>query len=217
MVDIPIPPAASAEDYQGIDVSALSSSAAYHTMNAVVVPRPVAFVTTLGPGGVVNAAPYSYFNGVTADPPTISLAISRRGGTPKDTARNIRERGELVVNFSTVALARALSVAAGDFPPEQSEVELCGLALLPGRAVQTPRLANSPVHLECRLDQVLEVGRQPVDLVLARIVYIHARRDLLDHRGRISVPRLEPLARLAGNQFAGLHAYFEVPRGLPDA
>jgi flavin reductase (DIM6/NTAB) family NADH-FMN oxidoreductase RutF len=215
-VNLPVPAVAQDSDFQGIDTLALSSNAAYHTLNAIVVPRPIAFVTTLGEDGVVNAAPFSYFSGVTSDPPTISISITKRAGELKDTARNIRARGELVVNVCTVALAHAVSAAAGDFPPQQSEVELCGLSLLPGHKVETPRLANAPIHLECKLDRVVEVGRQPVDLVLAQVVYVHARRDLIGADGRIDVPGLDPLARLAGTQFAGLHGFFKLPRGLPE-
>jgi len=215
-VEIPHPPAHAEGDYESIDILALSTAAAYHTMNAVVVPRPVAFVTTLGEDGVVNAAPFSYFNGVTSNPPTVSIAIGLRDGQRKDTARNIRASGELVINVCPVDLAPAASAAAGDFAPEQSEIELCGLELLPSLKVSPPRIANAPVHLECRLDRVVEVGKGPADLVLAQVLHVHARRDLIGSDGRIDVARLDPVARLAGTQFAALHGFFKVPRGLPE-
>jgi flavin reductase (DIM6/NTAB) family NADH-FMN oxidoreductase RutF len=208
-----LPAPSPASSYESWDIAARGVGAAYQILNAIIVPRPIAFVTTVAETGVVNAAPFSYFNGVTASPPMISISIGRRGTERKDTSRNLARTGEFVVNVSTVALARALSVAAGDFPADVSEAQKTGLALLPGQAVRVPRIANSPVHLECILDRIIEVGDGPVDLVLGRVVLVHVRKDLLDEEGRIVTERLDPLARLAGLQFAPLGPPFEVPRG----
>lgn len=210
-----IPQPLLAEDFTSVPLAEMSSGAAYHTMNAVVVPRPIAFITTLGPGGVVNAAPFSYFNGVTSDPPTISVAISRRQGALKDTTRNIQTTGHFVVNVCSVDIARVISVAAADLPPSQSEVELTGLTLLPSERIESPRIANSKIQMECQLDRIIEVGNGPTDLVLGRVLLLHAHSSSLNAQGRILVEQIDPLARLAGSQFAGLNKIFSIPRGLP--
>lgn len=214
---IDIPPALDATDFRALDFGAISSQAAYHTMTASIVPRPIAFISTIGPGGIVNAAPFSFFNGVTSRPPIVSIAVGRRAGERKDTSRNIAEHGEFVINVVPVSLARAISVAAGEFEPDVSEVDLTGLSTLPSTRVKPPRIANAPVHFECVLEQMIPVGDGPAtDLVLGRIVEVHVHASVLNADGRIDVAKLDPLARLSGNQYAQLHDFFDVPRGLPE-
>ncbi|MBI2570216.1 MAG: flavin reductase family protein [Candidatus Schekmanbacteria bacterium] len=211
---IAIPPAAADADFATIAPATLSGDAVYFWMTGLIVPRPIAFVTTLGPAGLVNAAPFSFFNGVCSTPPLVSLAISRRGAELKDTLRNVLERRELVINICNAAIAKAISVAAGDFGPELSEIELTGLSLLPSTTIKTPRVANAPAQLECRLDQAVEVGGGKATLVLAEITMIHVHRAIVDERGRVDIDRLDPLARLSGTGYARLGERFNIPRGL---
>ncbi len=208
------PDPALASDFGSLDFQAQSEGAVYHWMNGMIVPRPIAFVTSVSEEGVVNGAPFSYFNAVTASPPVLSIAVGRREGVPKDTSRNIRRSGQFVVNVCSVDLAGSISLAAGDFPADQSEIEVAGLTLLPSTRISVPRVANSPIHLECELERVVELGEGPVDLILGRIVFVHFRKDLLDDEGRIDPARLDPLARMAGLSFGRVGDFFEVPRGL---
>ncbi|MGE4159752.1 MAG: flavin reductase family protein [Planctomycetota bacterium] len=185
----------------------------YHLMNSLVVPRPIAFVTTLGPSGVVNAAPFSWFNAVSAAPPLLSISIARRGEDLKDTARNIRHHGEFVVNICSRNLAPEVSLSAGDWPPEVSEVKLSNLHTLPGTQVKVPRIQEAAAQMECQLDRIITVGDNHIDLVLGKVVAIHVREDLVDERGRVNVLKLDPLARLSGDDFCGIDGIFNIPRG----
>lgn len=184
-------------------------------INSLVVPRPIALVTTVGRNGVVNAAPFSYFNIACTNPPMVSIAIERRRGERKDSARNIVERGEFVVNVCSVEMAKGVSIAGGDFPPEVSEIELAGLSLLPSVRVGAPRVANCLAQIECTLFQTIELGLDPTDLILGKIVEVHVHRSVIGEGGKIEIGKLNPLARLAGSGYAKLTDYFNIPRGIP--
>ena len=142
------------------DFAALSATERYKLLGGLVVPRPIALVTSHGPDGRVNAAPFSFFNVFAEEPPLVvlGLGISPLGGA-KDTTINIRDTGEFVVNLVDEPIAEAMNLCAIDFPPEVSEVEVAGLDLLPAERVGAARLAQSPVHLECRRLMTLQPGR----------------------------------------------------------
>ncbi len=183
-------------------------------LNSLVVPRPIAFVTSMGPGGVINAAPFSYFNIVCTNPPMLSIAIERRKGVRKDTSRNIAAVGEFAVNICSIEMAKAISVAGGDFPPDVSEIELTGLSLIPSEEISVPRVANSLAQIECKLFKIEELGEDPTDLILGRIVKVHVHKSAINAQGKIDIEKLNPLARLAGSTYAKLSDYFNIPRGL---
>src|SRR5579862_9726527 len=137
----------------------------YKMLAGFVLPRPIAWVTTLGPTGVVNAAPFSFFNVFAEDPPLIMFSCSNRpDGGPKDTWANIERMGEFVVNMTDEPLARAMHESSGDFPPEIGEPDYLGLKVAPSVDIKTPRLADAPWALECRTWQLINVkdGRQLV-------------------------------------------------------
>lgn len=183
-------------------------------LNSLIVPRPIAFITSMGQTGVINAAPFSYFNIVCTHPPMVSIAIERRQGERKDTSQNIINRKEFVINICSIDLAKAISIAGGDFPSDISEVELARLSLLPSNKVGAPRIANSLAQMECVLNRVVEVGHDPTDLILADVVVVHLHKDIINNDGRVSVEKLNPLARLAGSSFAKVGDFFDIPRGL---
>lgn len=190
----------------------------YHFLTSAVMPRPIAWVTTLDPAsGLVNAAPFSWFNAVCAEPPMVSLAISRRSdGSLKDTVRNIRASGEFVVNVAPKALLREMVQSSGDYAPDVSEVDALGLATTPSRRVRPPRLAASPVHLECRLDRELPLGGSGgTSLILGEIVHLAADDAVLDARGNVDPAKLVLLARMGGAEYADTAAHFTFRR--PDA
>lgn len=187
----------------------------YHFLTSAIVPRPIAWVTTVDPGtGVVNAAPFSWFNAVCADPPMVALAIiDRPDGTPKDTVRNILGTREFVVNVSPRQLVQEMVQTSGDYPPDVSEVNEVGLATAPSLAVRPPRLAASPVHLECRLSQVVPLGRsQKVSLVLGEVVHIGAQDAVLDGRGNVDPAKLVLVARMGGSEYVDTERVFTVKR-----
>ncbi len=192
-----------------IDPAAVSGVHFAHFMNSVIVPRPIAFVTTVDSAGRVNAAPFSWFCGLATRPPLVGVSISPRAGGPKDTLRNLRETREFVVNVVTEAMAAQVVQASGDWPADVDELALTGLGALPCDRVRPPRVAESPVSLECRLDREIELGESC--FVVGEILCAHVRDDVLAG-GRVDVTRLAPLARLGGEQYAGLGALLRLPR-----
>ncbi|RDI95719.1 flavin reductase family protein [Meiothermus sp. QL-1] len=131
----------------------------YKLLTGLVVPRPIAWVTSLNPAGKVNAAPFSFFNAMGSDPALLVLGVGdRRPGRPKDTARNIQREGFFVVNLVSEAWAEAMNITAIEFPEEVSEVEEAGLETVPSLYGPVPRLAAAPAGFECRLHSVLQIG-----------------------------------------------------------
>lgn len=204
------PKAHSVEDYTAFELNNACDS--LNMLNAVVVPRPIAFVTSHNAQGCINAAPFSYFNVVCTNPALISIAIERRQGSRKDTALNILYAREFVVNICSIELAKVISVASGDFSAEISEIELTGLTLIPSDTVAIPRIAHCPAHLECQLFQHIEVGDNQCDLFLGRVTKLHVKKHLVNN-GMIDIAALNPLVR-AGALFGKVGDYFYIPRGL---
>src|SRR5687768_8889521 len=133
------------------DPDSLSVSRRYQLMISLIVPRPIAFVSTRGSDGRTNLAPFSYFMGVASDPPLLAISVSARAGTLKDTARNILDTVEFVVTAATETIAEAVNRASGDWPPDTDEFALTGLTPAPSERVAPPRVAESPFSLECRV------------------------------------------------------------------
>ena len=182
-----------------IDLAELSPGQKYFLLISAIVPRPIAWVSTRGTNGSTNLAPFSFFQGVAADPPTLMISIARTksSGETKDTLANIRATGEFVVNVVTGELAEPMDASAAELPFGQSEIERAGLATFPARRIAPPCIADSPVNLECRLSQQVEVGSCVA--VFGEVLLAHVREDLLDERGTIDPDRLAPLARLGGS------------------
>ena len=186
----------------------------YKLLIGAVVPRPIAWVSTLGPDGRPNLAPFSYFQAVCPDPPTVIVSVARRPeGERKDTGRNAEAAGEFVVNIVNLELAEAMNATSGDYPYGMSEFEVAGLETARSHVVRTPRVAAAPIALECRLARVVPVGREPHDylVLFGEVVCFYVRDDLYDN-GRIDAARLQPLGRLAGNQYSKPGEIFELIR-----
>jgi len=176
-----------------IDPAQHSKADSYKLLTNLVVPRPIAWITSLGTNGVVNLAPFSFFNAVGSEPLYIVVGIGRRdSGAPKDTARNIAERGEFVVHFVTEELLGAMNISAADFPPDESEVTAAGLHLAPSERIATPRLAEAPASFECRLFQSVPIGVNT--LFIAQIVMFHVDDRLLGPR--MHIEGFAPIGRL---------------------
>jgi flavin reductase (DIM6/NTAB) family NADH-FMN oxidoreductase RutF len=154
------------------DVSALDAPRSYKLLTATVVPRPIAWVVSADAQGRVNAAPFSFFNCFGGHPPVICVGVGNRGAGPKDTLANIEARREFVVNLVPEALAEAMNLTATDFPAGHDELQLTGLATVPSQQVSVPRIAASPVALECRLKQVIAI--EPAsNIVVAEVLAVH--------------------------------------------
>ena len=188
----------------------LDAAKAYRLLVGIVVPRPIAWITTVSRSGLVNAAPFSCYTFVCNDPPMLAINIGRRDGVLKDTARNIEDSGEFVVNVVSEDLVEAMHDTSEECEPGVSEVDALALQISPSRTVRPPRLTNSPVSLECHLDRVLELGRYRNGLVLGRISHFHIDNALYDD-GKVDSEKLKPIARLAGRKYARLASIMTLP------
>lgn len=198
------------QDFTTLQASGMDTQTAYRLLCGIVTPRPIAWITTVGPDGRVNAAPFSSYNYVAHSPPMVAVNIGTRDGALKDTARNIRDSGWFCVNVATEAVMESMHKSAADYPPEVSEPEALGLALLPGTRTPVPRIAASPIHMECRLDQAVPLGRGVNTLYIGEVLAFHLSHEVYDGRNVDSV-KLRPIARLGGPYYAALGEIFHRP------
>jgi len=190
----------------------------YKLLCGVVVPRPIALVTSKDEEGKVNAAPFSFFNVFSEDPPQIVLGLQHRAcGQPKDTTANIAGSGEFVVNMVDEPLAETMNLCATDFPPDVSEIEALGIATEPGARVAVPRIAAAPFALECRKVLSLAFSRSR-EILIGEVLAIHWREGLVDtERLYIDPHRYRPIGRLAGSAYCRQGDVFLLHRVAYDA
>ncbi len=200
-----------AHTYTTLDATQLDTPTAYRLLVGMVVPRPIAWITTRSKAGVVNAAPFSSYNYVAHSPPMVAINIATRNGELKDTARNIVETGEFVINVATVDTMEAMHGTSAEFPSETSECEALGIELLPGQTVNVPRVALSPIHMECRLERALPLGRGLNTLYLGEVLAFHLSDTVFDGRYVDSV-KMQPVARLGGPLYAALGELYNRPQ-----
>ena len=188
----------------------------YRVLTGVVVPRPIAFVSTISIDGILNLAPFSFFNAVASNPPTIVFSSSRHTGNKrKDTLLNIEQTGEFVVNVVVDDIAEAINRTAAEFPAEVNEFEIAGLTPAASNLVKAPRVAESPVNMECKLQQVIPLGQGEHEhgLVIGEVVLMHVRDDILNGH-RVNHHILKPTGRLAGSMYCHTSEVFEMVRPL---
>jgi flavin reductase (DIM6/NTAB) family NADH-FMN oxidoreductase RutF len=185
----------------------------YKLLCGLVVPRPIALVTTLSPDGVVNAAPFSFFNVFSENPALIVLGLQHNDdGSPKDTTRNIHKTGEFVVNLVDEAIAEAMNITATDFPPEESEPPAAGLRVATSTLVKPPRLADAPAAFECRRSVGMAFGPQR-ELLIGEVLGVHVREGIVDPVTlNVDFAALAPVGRLCGNMYARQRDMFELKR-----
>ena len=190
----------------------LSLRERYKVLTGFVVPRPIAWVTTSGPGGVVNAAPFSFFNAFCEDPPLCMFAVNLRpDGRVKDTLVNIQRTGEFVVNMTDEPLARAMHDSSGDFPPELGEPDYLGLQLAPSTRVSVPRLAEAPWAMECRIWKTIDVNGDR-QLILGEGVNFYIRDELWDRDAmRVRMDRYHPVGRMFADRYCRTDDRIEFP------
>jgi len=177
----------------------------YLLMTALVIPRPVGWISTISTAGVRNLAPYSYFNLMGSDP--FYVAFGSTG--VKDTLTNVRETRQFVANIATMHLLEKMNFSSGDFPREEDEFGWAGLTPAPSAKVRPPRVAEGKAHLECELVQVVTDGR--TNIVLGRIVHAHVDPSVWKD-GRVDPRLLDPICRLSGSGYATLGELYSVPR-----
>ncbi len=173
----------------------------YRMVTSCTVPRPIAWVTTRSAAGVVNAAPFSSYNYIAHSPPMVAINVGSRAGNLKDTARNMVETREFVINVPTEETLDVMHQTSSEYEAEVSETDLLHIPLMPSEFVKPPRIAISPIHLECRLTQVMPLGNGFNTLYVGEIVAFHLRDDIFDGR-RVDFARLKPVARLGGPYYS---------------
>ena len=183
-----------------------------------IVPRPIAFVSTISKDRKHNVAPFSYFNGVCSNPPTIMFAPARRGwdGEEKDTLINIRDTEEFVVNIVSESFAERMVMCSTDFDSDVDEFDVSKLTPVPSQKVSPPRVGESKVSFECKLNQIIEIGDGTAGsgfVVIGSIVLFHIDDDVYDN-GRILLDKLQPLGRLAGNWYTRTTDTLEIIRKI---
>ena len=197
-----------------IDPQKSSLKDIYKLMSASIVPRPIAFVSTISKSGVPNLAPFSYFTGLTSQPPTLCISIARKGpqALKKDTLVNIEETGGFVVNTVSEFFVEKMAVTGQDFPADVNEFSEAGLTEEKSTIVQAPRVKESLISLECKLHQIVQIGpAQPGAgfLVIGEIVLFHIADEIfLD--GKIDVQKLNPVGRLAGYDYMSVGRVYTV-------
>lgn len=200
------------------DFKTLAPPSRYKLLTGLVVPRPIALVTSRSKDGVVNTAPYSFFNVFSEDPPLIVIGIDARSdGSMKDSARNVRETGSFVVNLVDEPLAVAMNDCAVDFPPDTSETGTLGLALGEGVSTAVPHLAEAPAALECQKMMMIHVGRHR-ELLIGEILSVQVRDGLVDPETlRVDLDAYKPVGRLVGSLYARQWDRFALKRESLDA
>ena len=198
------------KNFAFVDALGLNTAEAYRLLVGCVVPRPIAWITTVDANGRVNAAPFSSYNYVATDPPMLAVNITSKGDGLKDTARNIRESREFVVNVADVSTMTAMHASASEYPPDVSETDALNIELLPSKYVRPPRIAASPVQMECRLDQFIALGKGRNTLYIGEVVAFHLSTDIYDGQ-RVDSVAMNPIARLGGPYYSALGEIFNRP------
>lgn len=198
-----------------LDFAQLSHREAYGWMIGTILPRPIAWVATISSEGRTNLAPFSFFQGVTANPPTLMFVPANdRDGRKKDTVRNLEQVSEFVVNLVPFALAEPMNATAANLPYGESEFEAFGIASVPSELVRPPRVAAAPVSFECRVHSIVMIGEGPLaaHVVFGRILLAHVADEVLGPDGRPDPGRLDLIGRMGGAGYARTTDRFELRR-----
>jgi flavin reductase (DIM6/NTAB) family NADH-FMN oxidoreductase RutF len=198
-----------------LDFAALSPRNAYQWMTSTILPRPIAWVSTISPGGVTNLAPFSFFQGVTANPPMLMFVpVNNRDGGKKDTVLNIELVPEFVVNLVPAALAARMNDTAATLPYGESEFSKFGIAFAPSQKVRPPRVAASPVAFECVLDRIVNIGAGPLaaNVVFGRILVAHVSDAIVGPGGLPESSKLDLVGRMGGEDYTMTRETFSLKR-----
>ena len=193
-----------------IDFGAISAYQRYKLMASLIVPRPIALVTTQNEHGVVNAAPFSMFNMLGEDPPIVMISINFLDrGAQKDTARNIVRSGEFVVHIADEAIAGKMHSCGERYPPDVSEIDMVGFTTARSSAVAPPRIVDAPVAFECRLWEKLETASRQI--FIGEVLFLHARDDLIDlERYRVKLQDYFPVGRFGASFYVRMRDRFSM-------
>ncbi|MGF1571501.1 MAG: flavin reductase family protein [Sumerlaeia bacterium] len=198
--------------FHTLQFNTMSIKERYHLMTSAIVPRPIALVTSYNADAtILNAAPFSYFNGVSTDPPLIMLGLAARKENGelvhKDSTQNILQTREFVINICHVEMSDIVTKCSEPLPANVSEVEHFGLQTIPSTHIRVPRLACSPAQIECKLYKEIPLGPANSTLILGEILCLHVQQELWENN-QLNTQKLNPLARLSGQYYASLGEQF---------
>ncbi|MFD0771141.1 flavin reductase family protein [Bacillus sp. CGMCC 1.60114] len=197
-----------------IDPSKNTERENYKFLIGSIIPRPIAFVTTISKEHILNGAPFSYFNIISSNPPMISLAIQRSEGRQKDTAKNILDSKEFVVHIVDEQNVERVNKTAANLPPTQSEIELASFTPIASEKISVPGIQEAKVRKECVLEHSLELGDSDspgCDLIIGKVVQFHVENEIYE-KGRIDPKGLGAVSRLAGHNYAKIGEIFSIER-----
>ena len=199
-----------------ITPSSIPWKSIYKILIGSVVPRPIGWISTTNDEGRPNLAPFSFFNVVCANPPTVLFCPMIRSidSQPKDTLQNIKETGEFVVNIVSGELAQKMNLTSIEAPADVNEFEYAGLTPSQSSKVNPPRVLESPIHFECKLKQIIEIGTEPGSgsIIIGTVVHIHIDERVLIGEDKIDLAKLTPIGRLAGNSYVRVTDIFDIER-----
>jgi flavin reductase (DIM6/NTAB) family NADH-FMN oxidoreductase RutF len=193
------------------DFAGLDARERYKLLIGTVIPRPIAFITTVSKDGRRNAGPFSFFNVLTHDPAIVAIGVENyEDGRMKDTSRNIRDTEDFTVHIVDDALAAQMEICAVKFGPHVDELAEAGLETAPGKAVKSPRIVSAPAALECRRYMTLEVGKAR-EIILGQVLGIHIRADIVDpSRLHVDQQKMDAIGRLGGHSYARTRDQFDI-------
>ena len=196
-----------------IDPKTVPAIASYRVLAGSIVPRPIAFVSTVSPAGVNNLAPFSFFNAVCGNPPVVLFCPVWRN-PPKDTLVNIRANREFVINIVNEDIVEAMNVCSAEFTPDVDEFQVSGLTAVKSDLVAPMRVAESPVSMECRLLQIVEVGNGPMsgNIVIGEVMRFHVNDAIIDEQFTIDADKLKAVGRMSGYDYATTRDRFSLVR-----
>lgn len=199
-----------------LDPTTLSHQSIYKILTGSILPRPIGWISSIDLDGRPNLAPFSFFNVVCSNPPTLLFCPMIRGvdGSPKDTLNNVRQTGEFVVNIVTEDLLKAMNDTSIEAPSEFNEFEFAGLTLSPSVTVRPPRVLESPIHFECKVNQILDINNAPGggSIVIGTITHIHAEERVMLGTDKINLTALQPIGRLMGAAYCRVEQVVELDR-----
>lgn len=188
--------------FMQIDPATLSKKDAYFFAISLITPRPIAFVTSENENGTINAAPFSYFNGIHSDPPLFMISIAMKGDKPKDTVLNLKRNPEFCVNFINEKMAEGITISAAEFPYNESEMKYNGFSLQPSDKVSVPRIKQAPAAMECRVERIID-DLGPFHLVIGRTISYYVDDELIDpETGYVIEEKAALIGRLGGADFS---------------
>ncbi|GAB4396913.1 MAG: flavin reductase family protein [Anaerolineales bacterium] len=203
-----------------VDSAELSWQTAYKLLTGAVVPRPIGWISTVDADGNANLAPFSFFNVVCANPPTVLFSTMRRGAYAgrKDTLNNARATGEFVVNIVSGALVEAMNFSSADVPPDVDEFTLAGVSKAASVRVVPPRVAESPIHFECKVLHIYDVSDAPGggSVVIGEVLHLHVDESVLLGADKIDPDALQAVGRMAGNEYTRTRERFTLARPVTD-